>query len=274
MKKTSFIPYLFFLFSIIIIGGIASCDDDDDDNPINSNDGRADIMVKLTDAPSDYDSVMIHVLGVRVKMDSENAEEENWNNDDWEMEGWINLLDFTNGRDTVILNADVPEGTVKEIRLLLDEDNYVVEDGVRKDLKVPSGSSSGLKVKLNSPVVAETDYVFILDFDVDKSIVEAGNSGNIILKPVIRGFAEPVSGSFDGTFVPADTVEYAFTVIPPIDTVKVFPEDNGYFKFVGLPSGTYAMFFKIVDNPELAKREELISVSAGETTNLGSIVIE
>ena len=53
-----------------------------------------------------------------------------------------------------------------------------------------------------------------MDWDVQKSIVKAGNSGNYNLKPVIRVTAEANSGTISGRI--ADSTETE-TVLMPID---------------------------------------------------------
>lgn len=137
------------------------------------------IQLLLTDNPTDYDEVNIHIVGMQVKMNSDGA-------------GWItidskdtivNLLDLQNGITEVIAQDEVPEGVLKEVRFILGSDNTVLVDGVSHDLQTPSAESSGLKIKIDK-ALNETLNTFVLDFDAALSVKE--EAGNYRLEPVIR----------------------------------------------------------------------------------------
>ncbi|HAZ25659.1 MAG TPA: hypothetical protein DCY95_14560, partial [Algoriphagus sp.] len=70
-------------------------------------------------------------------------------------------------------------------------------------LKTPSAQQNGLKIKVNQPIEGGQSYNLVIDFDVAKSIVVAGNSGNIILKPVLRAYLEEAAG-ISGLVLPLD----------------------------------------------------------------------
>jgi hypothetical protein len=137
------------------------------------------VQLLLTDNPTDYDEVNIHIVGMQVKMNSDDA-------------GWItidskdtvvNLLDLQNGITEVIAQDEVPEGVLKEVRFILGSDNTVLVDGISHDLQTPSAESSGLKIKIDK-TLNETLNTFILDFDAALSVKE--EAGNYKLEPVIR----------------------------------------------------------------------------------------
>jgi len=110
-----------------------------------------------------------------------------------------NLLELQNGLTEEIGEANLSAGKYTQVRLVLgeQEDNgtnilgnphpyahYVIfADGSDfSKLKVPSNV---IKLKHNFEVYPDTQTVLTLDFDANKSVVEAGNSGKYILKPVI-----------------------------------------------------------------------------------------
>ena len=88
--------------------------------------------MRLTDAPVLYESVVIDVDYIYVKMKGMNYEIES----DDHLDNRINLFDLTNGVDTVLAREDIAAGWISQIRLVLDDDNYVVVDGVKYSLVV------------------------------------------------------------------------------------------------------------------------------------------
>ncbi|MDP4263584.1 MAG: DUF4382 domain-containing protein [Bacteroidota bacterium] len=57
-------------------------------------------------------------------------------------------------------------------------------DSTTYPLTIPSGSESGLKIKLAKPLHATLDSL-VIDFDAALSILQTGN-GDYKLKPVLR----------------------------------------------------------------------------------------
>lgn len=125
--------------------------------------------------------------------------------DDEDGGGWVtvatpnkvfNLLDLKNCLLEKLGSADLTAGRkVTQIRLVLSDTapdghpfpNYVVIAGEPEAIKVPSGTTSGLKINPQGPVEIEEDgQVHItLKIDLEKSLVFTG-SGKILLKPVIK----------------------------------------------------------------------------------------
>ena len=137
------------------------------------------VQFLLTDKPTALDEVNIHIVGMQVKINNDNA-------------GWItidakdttvNLLDLQNGITEVIAQDEVPEGILKEVRFILGSDNTVVAGGTSHPLQTPSAEDSGLKIKIDKEL-GETLNSFELDFVADLSIKE--ENGNYRLDPVIR----------------------------------------------------------------------------------------
>lgn len=150
----------------------------------NSGDGTSTLHVRLTDAPAVYDSVNIDIREVRVNL----SEDTSANNTGWvnmtTNAGRYNLLSLQNGVDTLLATTTLPSQTVKQIRLILGTDSYVVVGGIKFPLITPSGAESGLKIKLNKKLDATLESVLI-DFDAALSIHETGN-GSYILRPVLK----------------------------------------------------------------------------------------
>ena len=98
--------------------------------------------------------------------------------------GIYNLLDLQNGVDTLVGAADIPAGTLKEIRLILGSRNSIMIDSVVHPLTIPSGSESGLKIKLNKKLQAGTDAL-VIDFDAALSVLKLDEQ-NYHLRPVLK----------------------------------------------------------------------------------------
>ena len=198
------------------------------------------MTVRMTDAPRDYDKVNVEVLDVLIKSNL-NTEEEGWVSIGNITPGIYDLLDLTGGVNVLLADNQVPSGKLGQIRLLLGTNNTVVKNGVSYELKTPSAQQSGLKLQVNQDLVGGATYNFLLDFDVDKSIVvEAGSSGNYNLKPVIRVSTIATSGVIKGTVTPIG-VSVLATVQVGSTTISAYSNDLGVFQLNGVPAGTYTV---------------------------------
>ncbi len=86
---------------------------------------------------------------------------------------------------TQLADISLPEGNIKELRLVLGENNQVKADGELYSLKVPSGQQSGLKLKGDWPVEVCNLTKIVIDFDLDKNINYNQGQG-YVLKPVLK----------------------------------------------------------------------------------------
>lgn len=137
------------------------------------------LQIKLTDAPADWDEVNVDVKGVMINFRDDST-------------GWIslqakdtiyNLLGLQNGLDTLIAQGTVPTNTVREVRLILGDNNTIKANGQVYPLTIPSGSTSGLKIKVNKRLDATLETI-VLDFDAGASVTEEQDGYK--LRPVIR----------------------------------------------------------------------------------------
>ena len=138
------------------------------------------LKVNLTDAPTEAEEVNIDLQAVRVNFSNDSS---GWT-DLSAVAGVYNLLGLQNGVDTLIGQGTVPAGMLKEIRLVLGNNNTIRVGGQTYPLTIPSGSESGLKIKVNKNLAAPLDSLLV-DFDAALSIHQDGN-GNYILRPVLK----------------------------------------------------------------------------------------
>ena len=217
----------------------ASCSDDDN-NSDNSAEGTSRMSVKLVDAPGDYDAVNIDVQDVVIKYEGDEAEYSVGEVD----AGIYDLLELTGGQSAdLAINEEIPAGEVSQIRLILGTENTVVVDGETIDLQTPSAQQSGLKINLNETLEDGILYEYVLDFDVEESIVEQGNGG-YLLKPVIRASKLAVTGIITGSVAPI-TMQTLVTATSADGNVVVsaYTDANGNYTLYGLPEGSYTLTF-------------------------------
>ncbi|MBD3638638.1 MAG: DUF4382 domain-containing protein [Crocinitomicaceae bacterium] len=143
--------------------------------------GEGELAVRMTDAPGNYDSVMVEVETVQVHY----AGGQGWttlntNN------GIYDLLLLQDSVTVLIANQNsIPVGDITQMRVILGDNNWVVVDSTSHPLLLSSQDKTGIKINVNAPIQANTQMVIVLDFDAYESIVEEGN-GMYRLKPVIK----------------------------------------------------------------------------------------
>jgi len=101
----------------------------------------------------------------------------------------IDLLTLQNDSTIVLVDTTLTEGVYSQLRLIVGDDAFVeFDDGSTQDLKIPSGTQSGIKILLHDVELSSSldTLNLVLDFDVTKSFIEAGKSGKLLFKPVIK----------------------------------------------------------------------------------------
>lgn len=275
-----------FLQSLFVAGAVVliavSCKDIDFNG---SQGGNVHMNVKLTDAPGDYQEVNVEVRGLRIHY---TPLSDDTTNVDTEEDGkWIdlpvdpitiNLLELTNGADTLLSSTDLDPGRYKEVRLLLGENNTVMVDDMVQDLKVPSGQESGYKIKFDTELESGEEVDVVVDFDAARSVHEAGESGQYILNPVLKAFVESgeraESGSISGTVEPVDARPAVFAVMGS-DTLGATYADttNGGFMLRGLEEGVYELVIEPSNDQYSATTETGVTVETGVETTVDPITL-
>lgn len=269
MKTLKKLKLVFLSFFLIAFFGC------DNGGSSELNSGVSSVSVKLMDMPGDFDNVFVEVLDIKVKVNDATDSENGWQSLEAINTGVYDLLELTGGINVLLVDDyPVPSGTLNQIRLILGENNTVVIDGETFPLNTPSAQQSGLKIKVNEELEPNIAYTFLLDFNVDESIVLAGNSGNINLKPVIRATVEAQTGTISGSVIPAD-VQTEISATNGIDVISAYANDTGDFVLVGLSEGIYTVTITPdVASGLLPQVIESVEVSVGATTDIGVIELE
>jgi len=257
------------LLAFVAVTMFISCSDDD--SP--ASDQNARVKISMTDAPGDYEAVFVHVTDVKIKSDAA-ADEEGWVSLNNVKPGIYDLLTLTGGVTQLLADAEVPAGFLGQIRLILGNDNSVVINGESQPLSTPSAQQSGLKLKVEQELEAGVEYEYLLDFDVDKSIVSAGNSGGFNLKPVIRLSKMEGTGTISGEVQPSN-FQSVVTATNATQSISAYTAADGKFSLNGVPAGTY----QVTVTPALLSGVEVkvinnVQVAAGASVVLDAIFLE
>lgn len=217
--------------------------------------------IRMTDAPAPYNAVLIDLQGVEIKGNNGSTVSMNVN------AGIYNLLDFSNGMDTLIATGSLNLSTVSQIRLILGPNNSIVVDGVSYPLSTPSAEQSGLKLQVHQTLQPGVAYAVLLDFDANQSIIQTGN-GSYKLKPVIRTIETAISGSIKGQVLPAGVISIVSATSGT--TYSSNTNINGEFIIQGLPAGIYSVTITPVAPFEPVTIDN-ISVTVGAATDIGIV---
>lgn len=286
------------LFGILLaaILVVASCENAED--PAQNNIGEpANVQFKLIDNPIQYDAVLIDIQGLEYKLDTADEDNEGEGNEEEEDDssgrisdddegGWnvveiepmvYDLLELNNGAQALLAEVEVEAGELQGVRVILGSDNKVVVDGDTIDLTVPSGSKSGLKVKVKSDLEGGEDYEVVVDFDAQKSIVHTG-SDKYLLKPVIRVSIinpEDELGGISGVVFPETLSSIVYAINEDEDSVSTIPESNGSYLIDMLEEDNYS----VVAVPDETSEFSAITISPvevleGQITELDTIKFE
>ena len=270
MRRTGFLTVM-----MVAAMSLGACSDDP-----TGGEGTGRLRVNLTDAPGDLKEAFVKIdkiVLLRSDKDSTSTDSTSSNRIviEPDVDEYVNLLELTGGKFLELADtAGIPEGSYSQLRIVIDE-AYVrlnndkvyatsgadLPDGVTAagDLKCPSCSSSGFKVKFaGAGLVVNGTSTVTIDFDAGQSFGhEAGNSGKWVLKPVLRATATSaklasIRGNVAlaaGVTIPAcggqpNTLKaFKPLAIAAADTIAGATDTLGAYKISGVPAGTYAINF-------------------------------
>lgn len=255
---------------------LAGCSSNNTSGP-----GFGTMNVRMTDDPGDFDQVNLVVTQVSARIEDfedSDSPEDTTDVDSDDDGGWVvlegdaatfDLMTLQNGEFATIGSALVPAGHYTEIRLKLGEGSNVVIDGVTYPLKVPSGMSSGLKLKGGVDVPSGGVVDIALDFDAARSVFQTG-AGQYMLKPVIKILAARVAGGITGYISPAGVGATIYATQPPDTIGSARAAADGLFMLAVLSAGSY----DLVVRPDAGYRDTTlfgVVVESGQTASVGTI---
>ncbi len=262
----------------LIVGFAVSCTNDEDlsKNP----DGKGTVSFLVTDAPFPTDlvaeaNVTIDKIEIRKADESEGEDSEGSTFvivSEETME--FNLLDLRNGVTAELTNVELDAGSYDQIRLHVVDASVVLSDEASTtfDLKIPSGSSSGLKIKIKDGLIVQDGgfSTVLLDFDVSQSFVVQGNTltkagiKGFIFKPVIRAVVEEATGSIEGHITVGDSLAIGSATVEfyEMDSLitSALTDSTGFYAAIGLSLGEYDL--KVLADGYVEAEEEDVAVTS------------
>lgn len=262
----------------LIVGFAVSCTNDEDlsKNP----DGKGTVSFLVTDAPFPTDlvaeaNVTIDKIEIRKADESEGEDSEGSTFvivSEETME--FNLLDLRNGVTAELTNVELDAGSYDQIRLHVVDASVVLSDEASTtfDLKIPSGSSSGLKIKIKDGLIVQDGgfSTVLLDFDVSQSFVVQGNPltkagiKGFIFKPVIRAVVEEATGSIEGHITVGDSLAIGNATVEfyEMDSLitSALTDSTGFYAAIGLSLGEYDL--KVLADGYGEAEEEDVAVTS------------
>jgi hypothetical protein len=265
-----------------------SCSIFDEDNQ-EPGSGKGRVSVYVTDAPFPADlveKVLVTVEKVALRYEKgkcpvpEGEDPEEFECEEgfllvMEEPEIIDILQLQNGLTKLLADAEIPVGKYDMIRLYIEDAEIIVDSEKKYDLKVPGGSTDGLKIFLHDPIeVTEEGMAEILvDFDLSRSFNAIGNPKNkngikgFIFKPVIRAVDVTKTGSIKGKVQDADkkAVEGALITLLKGDEAitTALTDKNGGFKIIGIPPGNYRL---TIEKEGYTTKSQDVNVSSKKET--------
>jgi hypothetical protein len=218
-----------------------------------TGDGDGKLVIKVTDDPFDIskiESATVTITRVEIRKVGDGISDGNpfvTLSDDTVT---IDLIDLRNGITETLLEMDIPAGEYDLVRLYVDEAGLKLvgyDDPYR--VKVPSGSQTGIKIKIY-PFLEVSEGLtseLLLDVDLSRSFVLRGNMNNnngFIFKPVIRAANMTTAGRIEGMVTDtADVKVKEATLWLEQDTVvaTAIADTMGFYAIIGIPAGTYSI---------------------------------
>lgn len=261
-----------------------------------SGSGDAQLSLQLTDAPSEYYSSATVDIGAIELIPADGAPVTL--TDDG---GSHELLDLQNGVTADLATLDIEAGTYLQLRLVVQSASVELADGLQftdgstsKELQVPSGAQTGIKINLSSAdgnnaagvEIRQGETILVVDFDVDQNFVIQGDPEStagiedVLFTPLLRATVRDVAGSISGTVTSSSdqsglgglTVRATLqgsTVLEELQTdeVTAVTDADGSYTLNYLAPGTYDVS---VDDFSAASR----SVEVGEAEDVEGVDFE
>ena len=168
----------------------------------SSSSSDASLNLSITDGPVDSaDEVVVEFTSVTLK-----PAEDDEITIEFDTPKTIDLLDLQGSLSEPLLEDEtLPSGNYNWIRLGVSAefdgiyDSYIKIDDAMYELRVPSGSQSGLKLNTGFTLAAGATANFTIDFDLRKSVTDPGGQPGMFLKPSLRLIDNLLVGSLSGT---------------------------------------------------------------------------
>ena len=264
--------------------------------------GQQRVNIRLSDHPVDFDAVNVEILRVEVLVAPDSCRGRSGEDDDDDHDGrgdgdcqydndddddddyrclvWdtldirpgvYNLLDLTNGADTLLASGFTVAGTIKKLRLTLGTQNSVVIDSVPYPLSLWNRHNR-VTIAIRGSDVEEIrpgDLQIWLDFDAGRSVLKLLDN-RFVLKSFLRIWVPTQTASIQGKVWP-DRADAVVSAVSSGDTLVAFPERDGWFKIRGLRGSTADVYINATANGYRDTVLNAVPLQSGRVTDIGTI---
>ncbi len=228
----------YLMMGILLI--FVACESTDDD--VEGTTGT--LVIQAFDAPFQGDVEHIYLNIIQVSVHKANADTAD-TTAGWiilsEVDTTIDFLELVNGQIATLIEENLETGQYSQLRLLLGDSSAIVVDGESHELKVPSGSQSGVKLNLGFSIEENEIAEIYLDFDASRSIKNHPKQDRYTLRPTFKVFKSVLSGTISGLVSDSDGAALEDIVIQAVsggDTTSTLTSESGHYQFI-LVGGTY-----------------------------------
>jgi hypothetical protein len=230
--------------------------------------GITKVNFYLIDAPAYYEAVNLEIQKIMVRCDGSSTEQQV----QMKNPGIYNLLNYSDGTDTLLGSISLTSGRINQIRLVFGQNNTFVNDSENVVLNISSENEKGVILKANQSI--ETGKVNKIWIDIDASrCVNKQGGGVYYFKPVIRIFSDYNTGSIKGIVLPKDVRPFVYASNDS-GTIGTITDRDGYFMIKGLQEGKYNLRF-VPQKPRVNEGfyENAVEVKQDSTSFIGTIVL-
>lgn len=273
--------------------------------------------------PGDVDGWVVTISRVEIRADAEDVDEDVEDVEDMDEDGdggWIvlrdgpmtvDLADLPNEMAMLVEGAVVPTGAYSQLRFVIDGGYLVVGGGagagvfategtvvpaalgVPGELRMPSMSTSGLKVKLpDDAIVTGDQHVLVVDFDLSQSLGHESSEDVWVMHPVVEatdwmvtaaisvhvdvaaGVVMPdgaTLASFDAELVGADGIAVARAPLEDPDGDGMF---EATFQWIDPRLGPFSVRLVAPDDVTFVSLpgSEVVVIGSGESIGIAFVV--
>jgi Domain of unknown function (DUF4382) len=250
--------------------------------------GQQRVKIRLSDNPVNYDAVFVDIQQVVVQIIPDSCRgrgDDNHNDcyddDEYRCSVWdtldirpgvYNLLDLSNGTDTLLATGLTLQGRINKIKLVLGSSNSVVIDSVSYPLTLWNNNHT-ITIQVKGHDIEEItpgDLQLWLDFDAGGSIVKVSNN-HFVLKPRLKIFVPAQTASIRGRVLP-ENARAVVSAIADGDTLIAIPEHHdGKFKIRGLHGNTAVLFINATAGGYSDTTITNIQLQRGQETDIGTV---